>query len=271
MVLHLLNRNQSCYLGVLYDEGPHKQFDHGCNSCTRVYNAFNRQWPGIVQAIPNVTVEKFDSTKIWKGVLHAGGEKKYSYVRCRRCDEARMTIGRLWVDVVKGLAAERNVPILDVVIHIRKGDFPRKLSKTYAKVINGFFPNVPLDVFTENSGEASELWKQVQRAHEVRIHEGGEAVEDWLKMAKARVLFVHESSFSISASIASDGIVFSQAQKPYQGRYDNHYFPCKLDDGWWASTGGHGNTTCDVEKINDVSRTLVEKYGVVEPSKYTYQ
>mmetsp|Transcript_18946 Transcript_18946/g.46927 ORF Transcript_18946/g.46927 Transcript_18946/m.46927 type:complete len:462 (+) Transcript_18946:103-1488(+) len=267
MVLHLLNRDQLCFLGIEYYEGDYKQFDHECtSSCQRVYNTLSRQWPGIdysTIAKTNRTIHKFDSTNIWEAILAVGGERKYRHVPCYLCDKARMTVAHLWVDVVKKMAAKRNIPTLDVAIHLRKGDFPRYVPETYTNVIDGFFPFVPLDIFTENSGEASELLMQLNRTHEVRIHEGGDAAEDWLKMAKARVLFVHESSFSISASIASEGIIFSQEQKPYQGRYDNHYFPCRLKkDGWWVSTGLHGNPVCDGGKIHAISMALVEKHNI---------
>lgn len=261
MVYHLLNRDRSCYLGILYDEGPHGQFGHGCHSCPRVYNTFNRQWPGIDQAIPNLPIKKLGSTSLWNGVLEAGGEEKFDHIPCRRCDEGRMKVGLLWVDIANKLATEWYTPSVDIALHVRKGDFPRDVSKTYASVIDTLFANAKIDVFMENPGEGNEILTQLNATHEIEIHAGGDAAESWLTMAKAKVLFLHQSSFSISASIASEGIIFSQHAKPYQGRYDNHYFPCKLPGGWFVSTGVHGNFSCDSEKIYEVSRLITEKYG----------
>lgn len=65
----------------------------------------------------------------------------------------------------------------DIAIHIRKGDFPRKVSKTYAEVIDVLFPNVTLDVFTENPEEATEVMLQLNSTHEIRIHDQGDAVD----------------------------------------------------------------------------------------------
>ena len=80
IVYHLLNKNQMCILGIVYYDGDHNQFDHGCKSCPGIYNTLSRQWPGIDATFTNKTINKFDSNRLWRGVARAGGEKRYSYV-----------------------------------------------------------------------------------------------------------------------------------------------------------------------------------------------
>lgn len=120
MVYHMVNENiesqeQMCYLGIVYYGDEMNQFDHGCKCCSIVYNTLNRLWPGVQHAIgtPGASIEKFNTSRLWEGVLQTCGEKSdkfgvtaacveeegRSLSTCPKCDQARMSVGRLWVDV----------------------------------------------------------------------------------------------------------------------------------------------------------------------------
>ena len=153
------------------------------------------------------------------------------------------------------MAAKRGIEAPDIALHIRKGDLPREISDTYTQVMARHFPGARIRVFTEFNGDSNEILQQLGKNHELEIVEGGDALDVWLQMARAKVLFIHQSSYSDSAAIASEGIVFSQVQKPQEGRYDGQTFFCPTVGGWWISYG-HGTTHCDEDKLRETEQML---------------
>lgn len=257
MVYHLVNSEEMCYLGRLYDPDKDGQFGHGCKTCIELYNQINGAWPGLETASAGVPVEPV--ADLWRRVLNECEEPRSLKTHNPRCDRAREKVGNLFSEIAVKLARSRGLPQIEVALHVRKGDFPRKISTSYETVMDHHFPGAKIDVFTEFGDESNEILKQLNVSHELVLHEGGDALDSWLMMANAKILFLHQSSYSISASVGSRGIVFTQRQKPYRGRYDGNVFTCKTVGGWWISYG-HGVTTCHDQKLNQVAGALLDRY-----------
>jgi len=266
MVYHFLNDKNICYLArepyptdFILPEGEYRDknippIGHDCWSCIDMYNELHRQWPNEKDSVPGIPITRFGN--YWNNITTDCNEPIGSTKHNASCDQARMNVGQLWQTVVPMLAQQRNLTAPSVALHIRKGDFPREISDTYLDVMNQHFPGAKIDLFTEFAGESSEIVQQLKESHDIVSHIGGDALDTWLQMATAEVLFVHQSSYSLSAAVASRGVIFSQTQKPMSGRYDGQVFTCPTVGGWWISYG-HGVTACPTDRLDK----LTEKYS----------
>jgi len=164
---------------------------------------------------------------------------------CAQARQARIDLSLEWQQSADAFEAARPVPtpFVDIAVHIRKGDLPRKVSSKYGELVNSLYPRGEVTLFLEYKGDGRQVAEQLKN-HTVREVDGNAegSLTAWLMMRSANVLIQHDSSFSGSAALARHGIVFSQKEKPQDGRYDDNQFVCKFKSWWWSI--GHGTRTC---------------------------
>ena len=268
MVFHFVNNRGGCYKGREAYKTP-EAIGHGCVTCQEVYNGLHEKWASQILAESELNdtlpVKKFSN--LWGWVKGDCNEPINSTFHNPTCDAARLKVAHIWQELASELNAKHNVPQIDIAVHIRKGDFPREVSATYFDIIHSLFPcpsdqQIQIDVFTEFEHEANEFKEQFGNRSQYKIveHNSEDALYSWLLMAQAKVLFVHQSSFSTSAARANrHGLLFSQEQKPQQGRYDGIIFPCPSVGGWWMSFG-YGNTSCDKEALVTIQHAVQRRF-----------